>query len=143
MAVFDEILWDDPFVDHHLFGQVVFRILFLEQGTPLVLFVGEDGFDRAALPVVFPRGGLDTKSLQFPADSVKREARKKLTVDQPDRFGFLFVHYQFPVLATVVAEEMAERNHWFSVSKSLPPAPGHVERNAPAFFLRKARHDGQ
>ena len=39
VAVFDEILWDDPFVDHHLFGQVVFRILFLEQGTPLVLFV--------------------------------------------------------------------------------------------------------
>lgn len=82
----------------------------------------------------FPAGDLIPSASSFlpmGTDGVKREAGKEFSVNQPDRFSFLFVHYQLPILATVIAEKMAERHHWLSVRKTLPPSLGHVKRNAP------------
>jgi len=57
--------------------------------------------------------------------------------------GLLWVDYQIPVLASVVAEEPFERDGDLAVRKSLSLAPCAVLGNGPAFFLREARHDGQ
>lgn len=49
---------------------------------------------------------------------------------------------QIPIRPFVIAQKMPVGNTHLAVSEPLPMAPGHVFRNAPAFFLCQAAHEG-
>ena len=57
------------------------------------------------------------------------------------RPGLFLVDGQIPIRPFVIAQKMPVGNTHLAVSEPLPMAPGHVFRNAPAFFLCQAAHD--
>lgn len=64
------------------------------------------------------------------------------TVNQFHRPGLFLVDGQIPIRPFVIAEKMPVGNTHLAISEPLPMAPGDVFRNAPAFFLCQATHDG-
>ena len=103
----------------------------------------QDALDGGLAPLVFACRCRDTFVGQRLGDAVWRHALEEHAVDAFDHFGLLPVDHQIPILASVVAEEPFEWDRDLAVCKTLSLAPCAVLGNGPAFFLRKARHDGQ
>ena len=64
------------------------------------------------------------------------------TVNAPNDNGLFGVKYQVAIGTTVIAKEPLEWNGDLAVCKTLSLTPSAVFGNAAAFFLGKARHDG-
>ena len=141
MAFLHIVLRDRAVVFHPLFSEVVLCVSLLEQGATFIFLVHQDALDRAAVPDVLSGKALDAQVGQFLGNLREGKTSLELGANDAYRIGFLLVDDQFAVLAPVVAEEVAERHHGLSVGEALVPAPGDVERNAPAFFLGEAGHD--
>ena len=142
MAVLHKELRRLALVDFGGFGKKIHREGLLQQRVALVFLVGQNGFHRAARPpLLSARRGYPLLCQQL-RDAGWRLPVQKQAVDLPHGLRFLFIHHRRSVLAPVVAQEAPVGHGHLAVRDAPAPAPGHVLRNAAAFFLGKAGHDG-
>ena len=102
----------------------------------------QNALDRGLAPFVLSPWRLDAQPRQLLGDGVAGKPRDEIPEDQLDGLGLLRVHHQVAVLALIITDEGAVRDADLAVRHALAMPPGDVLRNAPAFFLRKAGHDG-
>ena len=141
MAVLHKELRRLALVDLGGFGKKIHREGLLQQCVALVFLVGQNGFHRAARPpLLSARRGYPLLCQQL-RDAGGRLPVQKQAVDLPHDLRFLFIHHRRSVLAPVVAQEAPVGHGYLAVRDAPAPAPGHVLRNAAAFFLGKAGHD--
>ena len=129
-------------IDGLLLGQEICDVRFLEQGIALVLLVGQDAFHSALAPLFLAARRPDPHGCQLVGNRPVGKPCKELAVNKPDGLGFFRVYDQVSVLALVVTDEAAVGDRHLAVAYALAVPPGDVFRNAPAFLLGKARHDG-
>ena len=143
VVVLDVVLRDFTLVGLFLLGQKIYSEGLLQQRITLVLFVGENAFDVAGVPVVLAAGRRNAFFGQRPGNLEWRLALQEHSVDALDQLGLFRVYHEVVVRPHVVAQKSLERNRDLAVCKPLPLAPCAVLGNGPGLFLRQRGHDRQ
>ena len=141
MTVFHEELWGFAFVDLMRLAQKVHRYRLLQQRVALVFFVGQNGFDRAVLPIRSAGGRGNALFRQRGRDARRGLSVQKHPIDLPHDSGLCLINDRSTVRSTLVAEEVPVGHRNLAVRDALAPAPGDVFGDAAALLLRKTRHD--
>lgn len=143
MAVFHIILRHFALVHFLLFCEKIDRKAFLKERSTLILFILEDALHRAGRPVWFSRRSGNPICRQFLCNGAWCQALHETGVYSADNDRFFRHDLRKTVHALSVTKELLVWQIHLAVGKPLSLTPGHILRNGTAFFLRKARHDGQ
>ena len=142
VVIFHIVLRHFPFIRFRFFGQEVDGEPLLQQGIALVFLIRQDALYRPRIPAFLFRRGFQPSGSQLPGNGVEGIPVQEQAVNQFHRPGLFPVDGQIPIRPFVIAEKMPVGNTHLAISEPLPMAPGDVFRNAPAFFLCQAAHDG-
>lgn len=142
VVIFHIVLRHFPFIRFRFFGQEVDGEPLLQHGVAFVFLIRQDALYRPRIPAFLFRRGFQPYGSQLPGNGLEGIPVQEQTVNQFHRPGLLLVDGQIPIRPFVIAEKMPVGNTHFTISEPLPRAPGDVFRNAPAFFLCQAAHDG-
>lgn len=93
-------------------------------------------------PVRVPGCGEMAFGLELFCDAGQGAAVEVEGADVADEFGLFLVDNEVAVLASLVAEEPAERDGDFPVGEAFPVPPGDVLTDGACFLLRERTHDG-
>lgn len=142
VVIFHIVLRHFPFICFRFFGQEVDGEPLLQQGIALVFLICQDAFRCSRIPVFLFCRGFQPSGGQLPGNGVESIPVQEQTVNQFHRPGLFPVDGQITVRPFVIAQKMPVGNTHLAISELLPMAPGDVFRDAPAFFLCQAAHDG-
>ena len=142
VVIFHIVLRHFPFIRFRFFGQEVDGEPLLQQGIALVFLICQDALYRPRIPAFLSCRSFQPSGSQLPGNGVEGIPVQEQTVNQFHRPGLFPVDGQITIRPFVIAQKMPVGNTHLSISEPLPMAPGDVFRNAPAFFLCQAAHDG-
>ena len=142
VVIFHIVLRHFPFIRFRFFGQEVDGEPLLQQGIALVFLICQDALYRPRIPAFLFCRSFQPSGSQLPGNGVEGIPVQEQAVNQFHRLGLFPVDDQIPIRPFVIAQKMPVGNTHLAVSEPLPMPPGDVFRNAPAFFLCQAAHDG-
>ena len=143
MAVLHIVLWNFALVHFLLFSKEIDGEALLQQCRAFILLVFKDALHRAGLPPLLTRRRRYAIRRQFLCNGDWGKAFHKTCVDSTDDDRFFRHNLWKTVLSLSVSEKLLIRQANLSVCEAFSLTPGNVLRNGAAFFLGKARHDGQ
>ena len=132
------VLRNFPLVFLPLLLQEIRDILFLQEGVPTIFLIREDRLHCTGVPSFAPIRRFCSHSLHLLRDGCAGKAGEEQLVDSPYGSRFLLIDNK----TFIVAEEVREGHGCFAMRKALPLAPCCIFRDAPAFLLGEAGHDG-
>lgn len=143
MAVFHIILRHFALVQLFLFRKEIDREAFLKECSALVFLILKDAFNGAGLPALLSRWSRNPIHRQFLCNGSRRQPLHESSIDPVDNDRLFRYNFGKTVCAFSVAKELLIWQVDLPIGKPFSLAPGDIFGYGAAFFLRKARHNGQ